>query len=403
MIRALFLSHDSGLYGAQLSLLGLLSRLERNKVEAMVVAPYAGPLNQAIEDLGIPIVLRRTVHWISSGNNAKKSHLQLSREFLSGLKSRVWALSHLIERNRIDVVYTNTVVPIEGALAARLTRRPHIWHLREQVAGNSQLKSLAPACLIPHIVGKLSARVIVNSRYLGKVYARGKTRDKLEVIYNGVDPVPFDLDREDAAKSLRIQLGLDATAKLVVQVGSIIPRKGQLLLVQAAARIAQQMSSATFLVIGEGEAGYICQIKDFCKSAGIQERVFFLGWRPDIPQILAAADLLVVAADEEPFGRTVIEAMAAGTPVVSTRCGGPEEIVIDKQTGLLVPRGDADALALAIAHILDGPAEATRFSVAGRCRFNETFTLDAHARKVQSVINDVVHTHQSNLSRSRSC
>lgn len=398
-IRILFLSHDSSLYGAQLSLLGLLSRLDRSKFEAMVVAPQAGALNEAIEDLGIPIVVRRTVHWISSGTNAKKSYLQISRDFLSGLKTRVWALSHLIERNQIDVVYTNTVTPIEGALAARLTRRPHIWHLREQVAGNSQLKSLAPAWLIPHIVGQLSERVIVNSRYLAKAYTHDKTRNKLEVIYNGVDPVPFNFDRDDAAKSLRMQLGLEAATRLVVQIGSIIPRKGQMLLVQAAARIAQQIPGATFLIIGEGEADYICQIKDYCKSAGIQERVLFLGWRPDIPQILAAADLLIVAADEEPFGRTVIEAMAAGTPVVSTRCGGPEEIVIDKRTGLLVPPRDVDALALAIAHILGDPAEAARFSVAGRLRLNETFTLDAHTHKVQSVIKDVVHTHQNNLSQ----
>lgn len=397
MIRLLFLSHDSTLYGAQLSLLGLLSRLDRSEFEAMVVAPYEGPLTDAITALDIPVVVRPIVHWIAAGDDVKKSRLQIGRGLLTGLKSRVWALAHQIEQNEIDVVYTNTVVPIEGALAAHLTKRPHIWHMREQVSGNSQLKSLVPSWLIPHIVGRLSGRVIVNSHYLGQAYARGQSKNKLEVIYNGVDPTSFNLDRAESASSLRTELGLDATSQLVVLIGSIIPRKGQMLLAQAATRVSSRIPNVTFLLIGDGEADYIAKIKAFSKSKGIQEQIRFLGRRCDIPRILAGTNLLVVAADEEPFGRTVIEAMAAGTPVVSTRCGGPEEIVIDKHTGLLVPRSDVDALAKAIEHILANPAYAARMSAAGLERLYETFSLEAYAHHVQSVITDVVRNYLYHL------
>lgn len=400
MIRALFLSHDSSLYGAQLSLLGLLSRLDRNEVDTMVVAPHDGPLNDALADLGIPVVVRQTVHWIAAGGNANKTRLRISRDLLSGLKGRVRALANLIEQNQIDVVYTNTVVPIEGALAARLTQRPHIWHLREQVAGNSQLKSIAPTWLIPYIVGKLSSRAIVNSHYLGQAYARGLARNKLEVVYNGVDPALFNLDRNDAARALRMELGLDASTRLAVIIGAVIPRKGHMLLAHAAARLVQQHPKVHFLVVGKGGTEYIRQIKAYCDSAGILDRLHFLGWRADISNVLAAVDLLVVAADEEPFGRTVIEAMAAGTPVVSTRCGGPEEIVIDNITGLLVPKSDPGALAQAIASILGSPMKAAQFSVAGKERLQDAFTLDVHARKVHSIITDVVENRQTrNLRR----
>jgi starch synthase len=85
--------------------------------------------------------------------------------------------------------------------------------------------------------------------------------------------------------------------------------------------------------------------------------------------------------------------MAAGTPVVSTRCGGPEEIVIDQGTGLLVPRQDVASLARAIEHILGNPADAARMSQAGRSRIDEHFTLDAHAEHVQSVIAEVVRNY----------
>ncbi|MBQ0720407.1 MAG: glycosyltransferase family 4 protein [Gammaproteobacteria bacterium] len=378
-------------------MLGLLSRLDRSEFEPLVVAPHKGPLNDSIAALGIPVVVRSIAHWIATGDEVKLNHFQIGRNFLAGLKSRVWALAHQIEHNQIDVVYTNTVVSIEGALAARLTRRPHIWHLREQVPGNSQLKSLVPSSLIPQIVGRFSDRVIVNSHYLGKAYDSNQTRNKTQVIYNGIDPASFNLDPADSAYSLRMELGLAAPSQLVVLIGSIIPRKGQMLLAEAAALISSRIPSITFLFIGEGEANYISKIKAFSESKGIQKQIRFLGWRHDIPRILAASDLLVVTSDEEPFGRTVIEAMAAGTPVVSTRCGGPEEIVIDECTGLLVPKGDADALAEAIERIIGNTTEAARMSAAGLARLHETFTLEAHAHHVQTTISDVVHNHPYKL------
>ena len=175
MINVLFLSHDSSLYGAQLSLLGLLSRLNQCEIGSRVVAPYAGPLTEAITDLGIPVDVRLIKHWIAAGNGAKNSRLKIAYDFFSGLKPRVWALAKLIERYDIDIVYTNTVILIEGALAARITGRPHVWHLREQISDNSQLISPVPAWIVSRIVGRLSARVIVNSRYLGQAYTCRET------------------------------------------------------------------------------------------------------------------------------------------------------------------------------------------------------------------------------------
>ena len=399
MTRTLFLSHDSSLYGAQRSLLGLLSRLDHREVDALVVTPYDGPLNDEIAELDVPLAVRRIVHWIAAGKDAKKSRLQIGRDCLTGLKSRVWALAHLIEDNKIDVVYTNTVISIEGAIAARLTRRPHIWHLREQVSGNTQLKTPVPTWLIPHVVGWLSAQVIVNSNYLGQAYAWGVPKSKLSVIYNGVDPSEFDIDRTEAACSVKAELGVSQSARLVVQIGTVIPRKGQMLLAQAAARVIQSFPNAIFLIVGDGDADYIRDIKAFAKSRSTAGLLWFLGWRDDVPRLLAAADVLAVAADEEPFGRTVIEAMAVGTPVVSTRCGGPEEIIVDQGTGLLVPRRDALSLALGIERILGDPIEADTLSQAGRYRVNELFSLEKHAQRVRSVIADVVRNQPSICDR----
>ena len=169
-IRILFVSHDSSLYGAQLSLLGLLERLDRSRFDPWVVAPYEGQLTEAIRALNISLSILPIVHWIASGKAAENTWIHRVRTLATGLRGRVWALAHLIERNDIDIVYTNTVTCLEGALAARITGRPHVWHLREQVKGNSQLRSIVPAFLIPWIVHALSRRTLVNSRHLYRAY-----------------------------------------------------------------------------------------------------------------------------------------------------------------------------------------------------------------------------------------
>lgn len=388
--RVLMISHDSSLYGAQLSLLGLLERLDRSRFDPWVVAPCEGQLTEAIRALNISLSIFPIVHWIASGKAAENTWIHRARTIATGLRGRVWALAHLIERNGIDIVYTNTVTCLEGALAARITGRPHVWHLREQVVGNSQLRSVVPAFLIPWIVHALSRRTLVNSRHLYRAYDSYLFRGKLGVVYNGVDPAKFDIDRTEAACSLRAELGLPLNCKIVAIIGSIIPRKGQLLFVDAASRLVSSVPDVAFLVVGEGPSDYMQLVQNRVQEHGLAKNFHFVCWRGDIPKVLAGVDLLVIAAEEEPFGRTVIEAMAAGVPVVSTRCGGPEEIILNGVTGLLVPPGNSSEMADAIERILSNTEFAANLVKSGKDRLNQEFTLQRYADKVQSEFEAVI-------------
>jgi glycosyltransferase involved in cell wall biosynthesis len=395
-IRILFVSHDSGFYGAQLSLLGLIEKLDRNRFDPWVVTPSDGPLVAAIKNLNTPIVISPMVHWVASGDTFNKPWIYRAKHLIKGLRSRAWPLAHLIERNEIDIVYTNTVTVIEGALAAKMTNRPHIWHLREQVSGNTQVRSVIPEFLIPWIVNILSQKVLVNSYYLYRAYYSYPLKDKLKVVYNGVNPIKFDIERSKSTDKLKSELHIPDNHSIVAIIGSLIPRKGQLLFAKAASIIVSSTPNVTFIVVGEGPSEYVNLVQNFVKEQGLELNFRFTGWREDIPIILAAVNILVIAADEEPFGRTVIEAMAAGIPVVSTKCGGPEEIIIDGSTGFLVPKNNPHEMANAIERILKNSALSRQLIQAGKDRLNKEFTLQAYAENIQAQLDSVIQPYLHN-------
>jgi len=380
--KVLFVSHDSVLHGAQLSLLGFLGRLDRSRIEPFVASPREGQLDEAIRNLGIPVHRVEMVHWVSWGYQLKMQRRDRIIRFLRGLWARVQAIVKLIREHEIEVVYTNTVTVIEGALAAKIAGRPHIWHLREQVTGTNQLACVFPDFLIRWIVRALSTREIVNSIYLGHVYSCHPLRDNISVIYNGVDARAFDIDRGAASSAIRKEFNISASAKVGAIIGNIVPHKGQLVLIEAICRVVRTAPDLVFLIVGQGSHEYLRRLQDRARQCGIERNLRFTGYRTDVPEIVCGIDLLVIAADEEPFGRTAIEAMAARVPVVATRCGGPEETIVDGVTGLLVPIGDIESMADAITRIISNPGLARQLGESGRVRFDEKFTLDAHVKNM---------------------
>lgn len=388
-IRTLFVSHDSSLYGAQQSLLGLVSRIDPQVIRSHVVTPYMGDLGRELEKLGIPVHVLPIPHWVASTTNVSTGRLGLCREVVRDLRSRVSALVDLIRKHSINIVYTNTVACIDGALAARAAGVPHIWHLRERIAGNRDLKSALPAWLTNRIVAALSSRIITNSNSLRNHYARVASPQKISVVHNGIDLEAFS-PGPPRRPGLREELSFPPATRLVVMIAAVTPRKGHMLLAEAATLVRHANRNVAFLAVGGGHHEYVKMIKSRVEQLGINDCFHFLDWRSDIPDILRASDVLVVASDQEPFGRTVVEAMATGLPVVATRSGGPEEIIVDGETGLLVPLHDPRAMADAVGAVVRDPDLARRMGQAGRRRAQAFFGLDAYANAAQNVLRQVV-------------
>lgn len=371
-IKVLFVSHSGYIAGAEKCLFTLVKNLDRARFEPVVVLPCSGPLKDKIDGLGIKTIVRHLVPWIYPLAN-----IQADR----GMMSRAEGLASLIEDEGIDIVHTNTSTVAEGAIAARMAMRPHVWHLHEALEFYSTLKPLLPLYLTYRFIDLLSDYVVVGSNALEKAVGKTVRRDKMRRIYNGVE-------RPDVIKSgepLRRELGLPEGCRIVCTIGSIIKEKDHLNFVEAAVRVINARKDVYFVAAGAIEDFSVWKaVEEKIKIHSIGDKVRFLGFRNDVGRILSESDVYVVPSETESFNMSAAEAMACSMPIAATRCGGPEEIVSDGETGLLVPIKDPDALAKAIISLIDDPEKRRQMGLAGWKRYDDLFSAGKYALEFQS-------------------
>lgn len=382
--------------GAQRTLLTLLANIDRSRFEPYLLVPSDGELGCAAKAIGITVFVRHLIHWVPGVNAVSRQqrfhHLVKS---LKTLRARSWAIAHIILRNQIDLVYTNTVTCVEGAVAARMTGKPHVWHIHEYVLGNSELTPLLPFRLYSWSVGVLSKSVIFCSDSLAKSYPT--LAKKATVVHNGL-PFPAPPDRARSRGLITQRFGIDPAYKIVAVVSALHPRKDHFTFLETANQILQERKDIVFLLVGEGSESHTKLIRDRIKSLGLMSSVMLTGWWPSekIHELLAALDVLVISSEQESFGLTIIEALAVETPVVSTRCGGPEEVIKHGVTGLLVQVRDSVGMAAAIVHLLQNPQFARNLGEAGRQDVLLRFGVERYAEGVQQVMQQAISKDNSN-------
>lgn len=220
---------------------------------------------------------------------------------------------------------------------------------------------------VERLLAMLTTRVIALSEGQRQELLALKigSEEKLAVLPLGLELDPF---LGCAAKSgqLRKELGLPEEERLVGIVGRLVPIKGHEIFLQAAKVVMERFPSCRFLIVGDGPERL--KLQEMAATLGLASRVLFLGWRRDLDRIYADLDLLVLSSSNEGTPVSLIEAMAAGVPVVATRVGGVKDLMTRDETGLLVPPGDAQALALGIVTLLNDPERARRMAKAGKER-----------------------------------
>ena len=253
---------------------------------------------------------------------------------------------------------------LDGARAARRAGVPHVWHVRERLPLGNRLRGLLCRAML-----SLSAAVVTNSQAVRGQWGRRAGDPRLHVVPDGLALTAFVPRR--AAVEVRAELGLGA-GPVVGMVGRIAPIKGQAVFLDAAARLSAQWPTARFVLVGGALPAYepLRQALLAQVNAGpLAGRVTFIDEVPraQVPEIMQVFDVLAVPTTTmEGFGLVVLEGMALGLPVVAT-LGGPEELIVEGETGYLVAPGSAAALAAAVARLLRDPVHAQRLGKAGRC------------------------------------
>jgi glycosyltransferase involved in cell wall biosynthesis len=205
----------------------------------------------------------------------------------------------------------------------------------------------------------------------------------------------IDLERVEAAPpaNLHAELWLPHHAPIVGNVAALVPHKGQRHLIEAARLVLPQVPDARFVIAGEGELRPALerQIKDH----HLEKHVLLAGFRPDVLSLHKAFDIFVMSSVTEGLGTSLLDAMAAGKPVVATTAGGIPEVVVDGETGFLVPPRDHDAMAGAIVKLLKDEALRHRMGEAGRARVRTIFSAERMVQETLRVYQRVaLHPHQ---------
>jgi len=288
----------------------------------------------------------------------------------------VGRLSRLCRATGVDIVHAHQYTPYFYAALSGLLARPvrvifteHGRHYpdrvrRRRVIGNQILRPVTAAYTA---VSDFTRRSLVTLERI--------PRSRIEVIYNGID-VPVAHDDSPRARA-RAGLGLDQSAAVVLSVGRLDRVKDFGTLVRAMTKVVIDVPEAVLLIAGGGDEAYRQELIRLADELGIADHVRLLGSRRDVPALLAACDVFTLTSVTEALSMTILEAMAAGRPVLATDVGGNAEVVVPGETGVLIPVGDSSAAAQALIDLLTDPRRARGMGAAGRRRVRERFTRAA--------------------------
>ena len=226
--------------------------------------------------------------------------------------------------------------------------------------------------------------------------AAGVPPERTTVVYEGVD-----IERIRAVPGLDVhkEFWLPHGASLVGNVAALVPHKGQRYLIEAAAQVVRRVPDARFVIAGEGELE--ASLRRRIANLHLEKHVLLAGFRPDIIPLHKGFDLFVMSSTTEGLGTSALDAMACGKAVVATRAGGLAEVVVDGETGLLVPVRDAAALAGAIVRLLQDAALRERCGAAGLSRALSTFDVGRMVRETIQVYESLPETAPARRAERR--
>ncbi len=328
------------------------------------------------------------------GARARQENLDVIELAMRGEADIVAAcrLARLIRKRGCDIVHMHTShAHTLGCLASWIARQGARIVTR-RVAFPTK-KHLASKMKYRYGVHKYIA---VSAAIRQVMIDGGIEPERIAVVHSGTDVSRFD--HQEDLSSLRTEFNIELGRPVLGNVGRLETVKGQAVLIDAMPAVLQEFPQTILLFVGSGDAEKELETK--CRKLGIESSVVFAGFRDDIPRVLKLFDLFVMPSLAEGLGTSVLDAMAAGVPVVASDVGGIPEIVKSEKNGLLVPPRNPVTLAQAIVRLLKNRPEAARFAAAARETVRKKFTVDAMVEGNISVYEKVLETLREKRSWS---
>lgn len=357
--------------GAEKSLLILGQDIQRYHYRPVVVLGSEGPLQKRLEQLNIKVYVYPLDF----------PHLKNPVPFLKS----IYFLIRIIKKEEIKLIHSNTLWDNQyGVIAAKMTRIPHILHVRGFSEEKSSWKDLY----------HMGSMAICNSEHTRDIFLKNsKFRKRAEVIYNSVDVEEFKSDNKKRFE-IREYYGFRDADFVMGMAGRLTEEKGQLALLKVLLPILEKEPKYKILIAGDEkvhpESKYTEQIISFIKKNDLGRNVILTGFLEDMNGFYNAVDLFLLPSFREPFGRVLIEAMATETPVIASRVGGVPEVVDHEINGYLIQPGDVDSWRKGINDLANDNLLRCQLGESGRKKVIEKFTLHHTTSKIVSIYNELI-------------
>ncbi|MEB2776529.1 glycosyltransferase family 4 protein [Algoriphagus sp. D3-2-R+10] len=373
-MTVLFLNSSSDRYGSSRILIEVVKTYKEAGLTPVVVMSEPGPLETHFLELGIAVkiqnlgILRRKYVTFSGILNRLRKNYQAYK-----------FLDKLHREYKFELVYSNTLAVLVGAQWAKWNKLPHVWHIHEILLGPPPLIKL-----LGRLLDRTTPSPIVVSKAVGEHWKDRLEKSKPTIIHNGI---PYDefLRKEE---NNPLDLGIGADKIIITMVGRINPGKGQLFFLELAKRITATYPQCHFLLVGDPFPGYEsieAEIQDFISKNRLEDCVTNLGFREDISSILKMTDVFMLPSIlPDSLPTVILEAMAASCPVVATLSGGASEMVLEGQTGYLIPINDLEQGVNALIKLILNPELRDNFGEAGRQYVLEHFSLESFRENIKN-------------------
>ena len=342
--------------GAEMHLLTLCRHLKRQNVEIVVAC-----LREHVKD-------SRSLRLDFEEEDIRVINLQADSRYNSLFLGRI---TRVLREERPDILHTHLPRADFAGAFARVFHSGLVWVCSVHAIYSEDWSGRWSLPLFNLLWRRADIMLCISHAVREWLVGRGVPQDKARVIHYGIEPEKFSEPRVN----LREQWGLNDNA-VVGSIGRLEPRKGHDLLIQAMPELCMRVPSARLLIAGHDPCGYGVTLRRLIDRLGLGEKVRLVGFQTDVVSFLNALDVFAFASSSEGFGQVVIEAMAAGKPVITSKIAPLTEIVADGETGLLVESGSPQSFASAIAQLLIDPMERHRMGARGRERVTKCFTAE---------------------------
>jgi sugar transferase (PEP-CTERM/EpsH1 system associated) len=352
-VQVLLLITELNVGGAERIVAQLATHLPRDRYQVRVACLYAPhAVGADIEAAGIPVI-----NLDMRGKGDLRAPLRLLR---------------LLRREPVDVLHAHLFhANFLAATVGKAAGVPVVIATRHSIEIGGRLRERINRATRP-----LCDTVVAVSRevYQAEIDRSGIDSARVTLIPSGVELDRFAAPDPAATERLRRAWHIQPETKLIGTVGRLVPPKGHTYLLDAATRLRDRAPKLRIAIVGDGPLRPALEAQT--RSLGLSDTVIFTGIRREVPEILALLDLFVLPSLWEGLPIALLEAMAAGRPVVATRVGGVPEVVVDGTTGRLVATSDPDALANAILTLLQDPDLRRRMGAAGQARVRKHFSVE---------------------------